>query len=1121
MAGFHTRTADGTWTRFSRFQSLPNIDTTDPNLRFVDITGDGFSDILISEDTVFTWYESLAKTGFAPAAHAPKSWDEEKGPALVFSDPTESIFLADMAGDGLSDIVRIRYGEVCYWPNLGYGRFGPKVTMDNAPIFESNDLFDPRRIRLADIDGSGNADIIYIGREGISLFFNQAGNAWSPPTAWALSADRRSHCDRRRRSTGQRHRMSGVVIRARRQRRTPMRYIDLMGGQKPYLLVYMTNNMGAETVVQYAASTKFYLLDRLQGRPWVTKLPFPVHVVESREVRDLVSNTQLVCSYRYRHGYYDGVEREFRGFAYVETRDAEQVVGDFSMPPVVTKTWFHNGAFLEESTLEAYFKDPANAEYFVGDAQAKFLPDPDLPTNLSVGESREAARALKGSILRQEVYADDGSAGAALPFSVSDRSYQLTCLQPRGPNNYAVFFNHPCETIDYHYERNPADPRISHALTLAVDDYGNVLKSVAIGYARRAPGFPEQAQALATLSENQFTAAVLEPDDYRAPLPAELKAYELTAPTLTGAVPLSFAAVSAIAAAATEIVYEAQPDPQQANKRLIGDVRTLYRTNDLSALSSLGQVESQALPGETYKLAFTPGLLAIFQSKATAADLTTILTGTEGGYLNLDGDGRLWIPSSRVFFSPNSSDSAAVELAFAQAHFFLTHRVQDAFGNVATAAYDASYTYALVSTQDAVGNQTTAVPDFRVLLPALVTDPNGNRTAAQFDALGMLAGTALLAKSTGPVQGDSFDDFVVDLSPTQITGFFAAADPTALAVTNLGTATVRIVYDLSQVPVCAASIARETHVSDLAAGQQTNVQLHFVYADGFGREAQTKVQAAPGPLDLSNPASPIQNPRWVGTGAKIYNNKGKPIRQYEPFFSATPGFGIETWGVSSTLFYDALERVVATLHPNYTFSKVVFDPWQQTTYDVNDTVTFDPKSDPDVGDFFVRLPDADYLPTWYEQRINGGLGPTNKTLPKRPPSTPIHRSIAHADGLGRAFLAFADNGKDSSGNDQEYSTSLALDIEGNQMQVTDALGRVAMRHDYAMLGVRLHQLEHGSRRALDAQRRSRQADSRAGTAAPYVFRSEYDALHRPVQSFVQGGDPSDPSGQIFRSRDSV
>ena len=58
--------------------------------------------------------------------------------------------------------MRIRNGEVCYWPNLGYGRFGAKVTMDDAPWFDAPDQFDQRRIRLADIDGSGTTDIIYL-----------------------------------------------------------------------------------------------------------------------------------------------------------------------------------------------------------------------------------------------------------------------------------------------------------------------------------------------------------------------------------------------------------------------------------------------------------------------------------------------------------------------------------------------------------------------------------------------------------------------------------------------------------------------------------------------------------------------------------------------------------------------------------------------------------------------------------------------------------------------------------------------------------------------------------------------------------------------------------------------
>ena len=31
----------------------------------------------------------------------------------------------------------------------------------------------------------------------------------------------------------------------------------------------------------------------------------------------------------------------------------------------------------------------------------------------------------------------------------------------------------------------------------------------------------------------------------------------------------------------------------------------------------------------------------------------------------------------------------------------------------------------------------------------------------------------------------------------------------------------------------------------------------------------------------------LASPRWVGSGRVVFNNKGKPVKQYEPFFSAT------------------------------------------------------------------------------------------------------------------------------------------------------------------------------------------------------------------------------------------
>ena len=59
----------------------------------------------------------------------------------------------------------------------------------------------------------------------------------------------------------------------------------------------------------------------------------------------------------------------------------------------------------------------------------------------------------------------------------------------------------------------------------------------------------------------------------------------------------------------------------------------------------------------------------------------------------------------------------------------------------------------------------------------------------------------------------------------------------------------------------------------------------FSYSDGFGREIQHKGQAAAGPV---TDGGPDVEHRWIGSGWTVFNNKGKPVRKYEPFFTATP-----------------------------------------------------------------------------------------------------------------------------------------------------------------------------------------------------------------------------------------
>ncbi|MGI0486553.1 SpvB/TcaC N-terminal domain-containing protein [Pantanalinema rosaneae CENA516] len=1198
MPGLYEHDGQEGWQPFRPFTSRLNRDMGDPNLKFVDLDGDGHADVLITEQDALVWHPSLAEEGFGAAQRVAQALDEEKGPRLVFADGSQSIYLADLSGDGLTDLVRIRNGEVCYWPNLGYGQFGAKVTMDNAPHFDYPDQFDQKRIRLADIDGSGTTDIIYLHQDGVQLYFNQSGNGWSaaqllqsfPPVdslASIMAVDLRGN------GTACLVWSSPLPGDVGQQ----MRYVSLMGEQKPHLLIQTRNNLGAETIVQYAPSTKFYLRDKRDGKPWITRLPFPVHVVERVETYDQISGNRFVTRYAYHHGYFDGEEREFCGFGMVEQWDteayAELAKGNlfaagtndeesFHVPPVQTKTWFHTGAFIDREHLSTYF---AETEYYrehrhrvpeeateaerkriEAEFKAMLLPDtvlpdgltttvterlPDgteetrtirLPHPLTVQEEREACRALKGSILRQEVYALDRTGEAEHPYTVAESNYEIRQLQPRQDGQYGVFFVHPQESLTYHYERHPEDPRVAHQMTLEVDGFGNVRKSVEIAYPRRIPAYPEQAKTLATYTENWVTNKANVSNWYRIGVPIETCTYEITgieAPQSSTFVPLTLDFIRSHLAAAVEIPYEAFASAG-VQKRLIERVRSRYRANQTAKTTDpkplpLGDVDSLALPCESFKLAFTPELLAQVYgatngNKIGLSDLQALLR-KEGKYI--EQDGLWWIPSGRQAF-----DSDA---------FYLPIQTKDPFGGLYTVTYDDFHLLA-IQTTDPIGNQIQIANDYRVLQPRQVTDPNGNRSQVVFDALGMVVGTAVMGKETESL-GDSFERFNADLTSDEIAAFFATDDPRSQAIQHLGTATTRFIYDLEHLPASAAAIARTKHHSDL---QEQSLELHeiqvsFVYSDGFGREVQTKIQAESGdaPLRDANGQLIWENgrlklghvdPRWVGTGSKVYNNKGKPVKQFEPFFSSTHHYEMESdlveWGVTSILFYDPLDRVVATLHPNCTYEKVVFDAWQQATWDVNDTVMHNPSTDEDIKGFFIddkgkeRLPRHTYLPIWYQQRIDGALGTAEKRAAEKAANHADTPAIAHLDTLGRPFLTIADNG-----DDQKYPTHIDLDIEGNQWVITDARNNPVMIYGIpqrdsqgkpvkdtqgkpVLIGRAFDLLSHnlysysgdaGERWTLTnvAGKPIRTWNSRGFTVS-----MTYDALQRPTQLFVRSANQS-------------
>ena len=486
-------------------------------------------------------------------------------------------------------------------------------------------------------------------------------------------------------------------------------------------------------------------------------------------------------------------------------------------------------------------------------------------------------------------------------------------------------------------------------------------------------------------------------------------------------------------------------------KRLIEHVRVRYYNSDnLPNPQPFGSADLLALPYESYLLALTAGQLAetfnAEQERVTPAILT------EGGYVQIPGDSGWWIPSSRQIHDP--------------ARFYLPTSFVNPWGTATTVEYDA-YSLLTTRTEDALGNQVTIENDYSTLSPVLITDPNGNRTATRLDELGMVVATAVMGK-VGSTDGDTLDD-----------------------------PTTTLEYDLFRFqttgkPNVVRTRARETHRDPATRWQES-----YSYSDGSGHEVMRKVQAEPGlapvldadgHLVLGPDGQPLleqANPRWVGTGRTVFDNKGNPIKQYEPYFSRTHEYeddlDLVQWGVTPVLRYDPIGRLVRTDFPNGTCSRVEFTPWSQTTWDPNDTVL-----DPGNLWYAARQPGATPAPSAAEQRA--------ASLAAGHAGTP---TVVDVDTLGRPFLSIADLG-----GGKKVRTRTTLDIQDNPLVVTDARGNDAMTHTSDVAGRKIHQnsIDAGARWMLTDVLGSplRLWDSRG-----HVLRTAYDVLRRLTGLWVQ------------------
>ncbi len=1163
LKGYFELTSDNEWEPFRSFEQIANIDFADPNTRLIDLNGDGQAEIVVTEENAFTWYAADGKKGYLPAERTPKPFDEEQGPAIVFSDQLQTIFLADMSGDGLTDIVRIRNGEVCYWPNKGYGRFGAKVSMGNAPVFDHPDKFNPQYLHLADVSGTGATDMIYLGKNKFKAFINLSGNAWSEtheiePFLPVNKNSQLSVVDLLGTGTSCIVWSSDLPAHAN----APMRYIDLMSSKKPHVMIKHINNMGKETSVEYKSSTWFYLKDKKEGKPWFTKLPFPVQVVHKTIVEEKVTNVRFTSEYRYRHGYYDHAEREFRGFGMVEQLDTEffdvfekseasnTTTEELYQPPVLTKTWFHTGAFFDRKKILSLFE----SEYWYHHLKEVDIElDPiecQLPDAIILGadnllefsvkdldaeEYREALRACKGMMLRQEVFALDAADETDFsqqikqltPYTVATHNCEIQVLQTRGDNPYAVFIVKESEAITYYYERNPTDPRIAHTLNIETDEYGNILESVSVVYPRigteplledeptdnhatqmaKEAGRKGQQKMWITFTKNDFTNDIIENADYQLRKGWQSRTYELTGKNiLEGQSIFKVSDFQNIIDELPEIPYYETADENTSQKRLIEHLKSKFYDELLTTPLPDGEQNKWGIAYENYQLAFTPDLLeTLFTPSQYAAQFSISNDDMEEGRFVLDHD-KWWTRSGVVHFSKEGENFEEI-----QNRFFTPIAYTDPFDTTIEAFPDPYFLF-MEKSVDPLGNEHRVLNfNYRTLSPDRMIDLNDNIASVLTDELGLVKATAMEGKDSNEdgvgEEGDNLwnlQELTDNAEQDLIEKFFTTAQGPdvcdygqlkSFAHELLQNAGTRLIYNFGQTPTVAASIVREKHFRE---DPDSPLQITLEYSDGLGNVVMTKVQAEPGWAKsaqlqaddtwLIKEVNTEHQLRWVGNGRTVLNNKGNPIKQYEPYFSVTPAYetapALVESGVTPTLFYDALGRLIKTEMPDDTFSKVAFDAWKQINFDANDTVE-----------------DSD----WYAHRMTLLNNDPQRQAAEK---AKVHHgtpSYLFLDTLGRPTLGADHNRKLLGEEGVLYYTHSKLDIEGNALSVTDARNNVVMSWKYDMLGHRVFQ------DSMDAGKRWMFNNAighpvKLWDERRHTFAFEYDILQRPISKLVSGGE---------------
>ena len=334
---------------------LPPFDLDSPDVRSLDLDGDKRMDWMRTTPAGFLYWLNRGDRWEGRGIYLfgePEVGDISHADDIQFANgdglPNGAVELADMNGDGMLDLVRKTvFGqslEIDFWPNYGNGVWGARMEMargiDLSGIFEEN-------VHVADVNGDGLSDVVAVSYDSLRYWINLGNLSFSA----ALEVDGTPEyvvgqtilrfADMNGNGT------TDFVWQNwdARLGEWALEWFDFAPGTRPNLLVATDNGLGVRTRVSYATTTDLQIASREAGLPWRTRLPFASTVVSRIErffgvdydTEQGEDGTRTDLSYA--DGWYDAFEREFRGFAFAEKTEP----GDERYPGAVVRTAFHVG----------------------------------------------------------------------------------------------------------------------------------------------------------------------------------------------------------------------------------------------------------------------------------------------------------------------------------------------------------------------------------------------------------------------------------------------------------------------------------------------------------------------------------------------------------------------------------------------------------------------------------------------------------------------------------------------------------------------------------------------------------------------------------------------------------